>query len=93
MLDFVELWKKKNNPCTIMFDATFTTKKSRQALMDRFPNDNIEWHFFDTPVDVCIDRDAHRKNIVGATVIKAMDSYLVKPTKEEVRNLIIHNYI
>lgn len=93
VLDFVEMWKKKNNPCTIVVDATFTTKKARQALMDRFPNDNIEWHFFDTPVEVCLQRDGLRKNMVGHTCISGMNSYLVKPTKEEVRNLIIHHHI
>lgn len=83
MLDFVEVWRRRYGADPIMIDWTFTTKASRKRLMDRFPNDNIEWHYFDTPLSVCIERNAHRKNSIPESVIASMDKSLEKPTLKE----------
>lgn len=83
MLDFVEVWRRRYGAEPIMIDGTFLTRKSRMRLREQFPNDNIEWHYFDTPVSVCLERNAHRKNSVPESVITSMAESLEKPTIKE----------
>lgn len=83
LLKVVDLWRQEHGMSAIVIDATFTTRKSRKALMDRYPNDNIEWHFFDTPLEVCIERNVHRKNSVPESLIRSMFESLEKPTEKE----------
>ena len=89
-LQVVELWRKEHGMSPIIIDATFTTRKSRKALMERFPNDNIEWHFFDTPLEVCLERNVHRKNSVPESLIRSMFQTLERPSEKEAIYHIYH---
>jgi len=43
----------------------------------------IEAVFFDTPLDLCLERNASRKRVVPPEVIRSMSNRMVRPTTEE----------
>lgn len=63
-------------------DATHLTPQERRPYL-RLPDCRVEAVFFDTPLAVCLQRNAQRDRVVPAEVIERMATRLIKPTKAE----------
>ena len=71
----------------VFADATHLNFASRNKTISRInvPVDEINVVFLDTPLDICIERNAKRegRKFVPETVIKDMFSRIKVPEKEE----------
>jgi predicted kinase len=63
-------------------DATHLTPKERRPYL-RIPGCRVEAVFFDTPLAVCLERNAARGRVVPPEVIAAMAERMIKPVKTE----------
>ena len=66
-------------------DATSLTRKDRKFLLQiaRHYGCRAEALFFDTPLEVCLERNRNRQRIVPEDVIRMMAAKLKPPTTEE----------
>lgn len=72
-----------NNGSDVIYDATSLTRKVRKNIIKMFSDANIIAVFFNTDVNVCIERDRNRTRTVGANVIQRMSQRMTEPTTEE----------
>ena len=87
---FAEMWKNTVDALAagknVYYDATNLNAYRRKILLlelkERF---EVECHcvIFDTPIEICISRDAARSRTVGAEVINKMNSRFEFPSKDE----------
>lgn len=66
-------------------DATHSTRKERKPYlrMARTAGADVEVLFFDTPLEVCLERNRRRERIVPEEAIRAMAAKLESPTTKE----------
>ena len=69
----------------VIFDATNLTIKDRKEIFKRFsPNvHEIIAVYFNTPLEVCLERNAKRERKVPEDVIRRMHDRIQEPTTEE----------
>lgn len=71
----------------VVLDATNLNDERSKSRVDSFrqqiPKLKFETKFFDTPLDVCLKRDAKRADGVGETVIMRMYDKYLKPAATE----------
>ena len=66
----------------VIYDSTSLTRKIRHNIIKTFNAEHIAI-FVNTPIDICIERDAKRYRHVGERVIRQMATRLVPPTLDE----------
>lgn len=68
------------NGFSIIIDDTNFAEKHKNFWYEIAKKHNLEFEerYFDTPVDVCVDRDKHREKSVGEDVIRSMYKKYVK---------------
>lgn len=67
----------------VIFDATNVTHKARKTVFQRVPCAEHIAVFVDTPLEVCIARNARRDRVVPEMVIRGMAAKLTPPTMDE----------
>ena len=68
---------------SIVFDATNLSQSRRTRLRNIAPNHNHVAVYFETPLDLCLERNAVREYPVPEQVVADMHSRLVPPTHDE----------
>lgn len=67
----------------LIFDATNLMQSRRTRLRNLAPAHNHVAVYFDTPLDLCLERNAEREYPVPQQVIESMHERLVPPTHDE----------
>ena len=66
-----------------IFDATNLQKRYRRKIFQMFPTAEHIAVFVNTPIEECINRNAHRERIVPVSVIQRMAHQLEAPSIDE----------
>lgn len=67
----------------VIFDATNVTRKARKTVFAKVENAEHIAVFVDTPLDMCLARNAKRDRKVPEEIIYGMAAKLTAPTTEE----------